>query len=198
MKAETQRERELVKTYLRDYATYIGNHIVPNGFILSRPELTDELSLEECIGKVVKDPHSEFMVYIRGVGGEMINWFGFDDAGNWMTHISHASSGDFDGCVLATENEWREKLKEEAIKRGFVKGSRFVCLNGWVVNSNWLDRYTPEYDTQDNYLLIGAVNVYRLCIMKDGVWAKVSQQPDTFSSRLDALEKKLYELLKRN
>lgn len=104
--------------------------------------------------------------------------YGFDSAGSWKYNVDEGGYRCAFNNVAknyktpVTKEEVEERLKQEAIKRGFVKGVEVVCLNE--------EEYISEIEFEDYYLdedcdevLWNSFCVDSSVIMKDGVWLEI-------------------------
>lgn len=134
------------------------------------------------VGKVYKDYNTFFMVLVKEVTiNKCVRGIGFDTLGNWFELTTFI----FDGNeVEATKEEWFERLKEEAFKRGLVKGVKFespyknrvsfisqyylendLCLfsNGVLMDSNtgkWATVIEESKVNSNGILKVGNSSVY--------------------------------------
>ena len=131
--------------------------------------IPDAFEDKRIVGKWYISEH--YLVYY--LGNNKSNCIKLSD-GKWLEKIYHSLSGHLKSYRLATEEEVREALINEAKKRGFnnicnlkIKNTVGSISNGFVTITN--DFY---YDYKGNTLrLDGAV------IFNNGVWAEIIEEP---------------------
>lgn len=138
------------------------------------------------------------------------------DKDSWVYHVDEGGNS----CVFnnvaknyktpATKEEVEERLTQEAIKRGFVKGVKVGCLNlvGYFSEIE-IDCYYLDEDCDEVFWNTFCVD--SSVIMKDGVWLEIendkalvgdvietTDEVSIFSSREEKLKKTLKYLLKKD
>lgn len=121
------------------------------------------------------DYGTEYLIYAEEVdeNNNIIKGYGFSDEGEWYV-VKPGNSGLY-RTVLATKEEVEERLKQEAIKRGFVVGAEIGCLSD--------TGYNCKISNNDYYLnIIGddilwnEFAVDTSLIMEDGVWLEIENE----------------------
>lgn len=116
------------------------------------------------VGKVYQSIKSLVIILIKEVVDEHdVKAIGFDGFGNWCAGYFGTTN-----LIETTKEDWFERCKEEAIKRGLVKG---VKINSALSN---------RVGTIVNYYLDGdySLNGIQLCLMDSdtGKWATVIEE----------------------
>lgn len=136
------------------------------------------------VGNVYKDGLA--MVYCTRIEDGKPFGFGFDFWGKWVEDNKY--SWDSDTFTEATHEEWFSRLKEEAKKR-YPKGTKMKCLQGWneEPNSEWKDKAPSfHYEPHNRMLWAEKINYFYICVMNDGKWAEIIEEPQYQAGTLGA------------
>jgi len=107
--------------------------------------------------------------------------------GDWNTVIECKTPKQW---TLATEQEVKEALINEAKKRRFVKGTKFLSLLT-AVKSECGINYNYYYDENELYS-------NGMCLFKDGKWAEIVKEPaeiELIKADIEKLNERLNKLL---
>ena len=99
--------------------------------------------------------------------------------------------------VKLSYEEIKKDLISQAIQKGYVKGCRVKCLNGWHNRDGemWENDNTVSYDLQsDGSFWIYGIHHYSLCIFKDGNWAEFIKEDDFIDSMFGNVMSQLDEI----
>jgi hypothetical protein len=103
--------------------------------------------------------------------------YGFDVDGNWFKEIDTAQialgflNEDGYNNTLATPEEWEARLKEEALRLGFIKGAKFRS----ALDGSEAEVVTGEFFNNDNpnYLCANGESYVGSRVMHNGIWATI-------------------------
>lgn len=139
-----------------DMASYNGSKYIVDSIGLYVPDRYIENSNDWVlipsieVGKIYKSSKTPVIVLIKEeVDSVDAKCMGFDGFGNWCK-LSYFS---IEHLVEATKEEWFERLKEEAIKRGLVEGARF---NGDCIVNDYMMFNFSLVDVKRGYLMNAA------------------------------------------
>lgn len=152
---------------------------VNDKFEALRVDMLKEVKPAYEVGKIYKDPKSKLMMRIvEFIDTMQVRAYGFEEHGTYCKDDGYFSWG-CDGCVEATEVEWFEVLKKEAVKRYDKK--TVVCLDN-NNHKSLIDfskhsefKYEPVV-YNDCSLFIGMIEFngdVRACVFDAGIWAEV-------------------------
>lgn len=181
---------ELIRELNKD--PNIHNILVKEGVVLEKPKLE--------VGKWYKaDGNEKSLICFQGYWNDNVYSYGFGILGYWTNTFGFWKDKYY---TEATPTEVIERLKAEAVKRGFVEGVRF--------KTNWFGE--DEFNIFSGGELRLNQNSYgynTLCecgtpwIMKNGIWAEIYTEPSPAYiqvpiSEIDSLSsKKLGKLVKK-
>lgn len=172
-------KKDIKNGYCTD-AIYYLKKLFPEAF-------ESEVKLET--GKYYKHPdYPKFLTCLR----EDKTRFGIDVYGNWFDDGDVIKDEHQKDYVEATEQEVFEALKNEAVKRGLVKGEFIFPID---------DEFNKDSSFKESIKRIGSISeikngkLYVLgygkyCVFKDGQWAGI-QQSITLSEAEQQLGKKI-------
>lgn len=126
------------------------------------------------INKWYKRRHKKALFYVINLPNDechLIKVYGFDNGGDWMHHESPQTYPDNE--VIATEEEVREALINEAKKRGYKKGVK--CKFGIIEDIRTIE--TNIFDWNGKYLFVRCINGNADIIFKNGKWAEIIEEP---------------------
>lgn len=136
------------------------------------------------VGKVYKG--DKIMFYCTKVKDERPLGFGFGQNGEWEEEDGFSWFSP--NITEATPEEWFKRLEEEAKKR-YPKGTKMKCLRGWSDEnaSEWYDN-TPKFKYQNSNHTLWAmeINFFNICVMKEGKWAEIIEEPQYQAGTLGA------------
>ena len=146
------------------------------------------------INKWYKRRHKKALFYVINLPNDechLIKVYGFDNGGDWMHHESPQTYPDNE--VIATEEEVREALINEAKKRGFnnigilkIKSTVGGISNGYHTTNNAF-----YYDYKGNTLRLDGVVIFN-----NGVWAEIIEEPKETDPTEEEIKRVLNYLLK--
>ena len=160
------------------------------------PELFKNILQE---GKWYKRTDNKAIFCITGFYEKNFGAYGFNFKGEWAVNKYDFGTIDFDlgTTVLATEQEVKEALINEAKKRGYDKGvSIKECLQGGDYNAKLKNGFTFSFDY--GLWSYSYTNGQNVCIFKDGKWAEIIQQPteiELIKAEIERLNERLNKLL---
>ena len=94
--------------------------------------------------------------------------------GEWIENVYHSLSGHLKSYRLATEEEVKEALINESIKRGYKKGVK--CAFGTDKYVRFLETNKFNFDLKYNMLSIKDKNGNADIIFKNGKWAEIIKE----------------------
>jgi hypothetical protein len=118
------------------------------------------------------------------------NVYGIQVNGEWFTYQTDNHPSNDRKNRYATQQEVKEALINEAKKRGFVKGVKFLSLLT-AVKSECGINYNYYYDENELYS-------NGMCLFKDGKWAEIVKEPteiELIKAEMEKLNKRLNKLL---
>jgi hypothetical protein len=125
------------------------------------------------LGHVYKDDTIPLWMMMFSEDGIM---YGFDMNGNWFKYkdtpknqLKFLNNGTPN--VLATPEEWEARLKEEALRLGFIKGAKFRS----ALDGSEAEVVTGEFFNNDNpnYLCANGESHVGSRVMHNGIWATI-------------------------
>lgn len=129
-------------------------------------------------GDVVKlKTYSNIMVKITNY--EKSEGYGINYDNKWVKQNNWRFYSNPEDWKLATDKEWFEVLKNEAIKRGLVEGDRVYKDSNYkecVItnkNHNLFDKTLKYFTTNDKKDFWAYATPVNICIMQNGIWAEV-------------------------
>jgi len=183
------KEFDIVKVYDINCFNVYGASILNVGPLLwERPE-----NIELIKGDWYKDTTTLEGKYFVHYSGKRFSNYGFDTAGNWSEYIVFPTCHD-KLLVKATEKEIKEKLINEATKRGFVSGAKYnpVIHNGLL---NKCNISTVQEDYTYNHYLKLFHNGFQY-LFANGVWAILVEDKVIPEYTMEQLQHKLGEEFK--
>jgi len=155
------------------------------------PEINLSKITPDLIRELNKDPNIHNILVKEGVikpKFEARRWYKFKNAlcfyeskekqygihndGSWIEKccwLNYDVLGDNENWIQATPAEVIERLKAEAVKKGFVEGAKVKSL--WKDSVGTLD-LGFKTDLQENGFWMGGY-----CLMKNGIWATIINEP---------------------
>ena len=94
--------------------------------------------------------------------------------GAWFENMHHSLSGHLKSYKLATEEEVREALINEAKKRGYKEGVK--CKFGIIEDIRTIE--TNIFDWNGKYLFVRCINGNADIIFRSGKWAEIIEQSE--------------------
>lgn len=131
------------------------------------------------VGKVYKDGLAMF--YCTRIEDGKPFGFGFDLIGQWWEDDGDFWAGDF---TEATPEEWFSRLEEEA-KKKYPKGCKVKCLHNSIYNKIDTLNFTG-YHSDTGCLRHKDSNNFVCCVMQDGKWAEIIEEPQYQAGTLGA------------
>jgi hypothetical protein len=149
-------------------------------------------------GRWIKDDaNPKWMTYFKNQNER----HGIDSLGYWYEMRGYLNPNNDKNNRYATPQEVQKALINEAKKRGFVEGAKFINFNGVIQTVKYIDFYnnnslhvlSPENEWSSN---CGNKNFNsNPRIFKDGVWATIIEQKEyTMQEIADALKVNVNDL----
>lgn len=183
------KEFDIVKVYDINCFNVYGASILTVGPLLwERPE-----NIELIKGNWYKDTTTLEGKYFVHYSGKRFDNYGFDTAGHWSENIAFPTCHD-KLLVKATNEEIKERLINEATKRGLVSGAKYnpICRSGSLKND--IIFTVQEYYSYNHYLKIFYNGFQYLFV--NGVWAILVEDKVIPEYTMEQLQAKLGEEFK--
>ena len=114
--------------------------------------------------------------------------------GAWFENMHHSLSGHLKSYKLATEEEVREALINEAKKRGYKEGVK--CKFGIIEDIRTIE--TNIFDWNGKYLFVRCINGNADIIFKNGKWAEIIEEPKETEPTKEEINRVLTFLKNKN
>lgn len=106
----------------KNYKVSVPQHFTIPKWIVEDSRDWELINQTNEVGKFYKHPRTPLLILIKELTDDnCVYAVGFGGDGEWYEKTSFGT----DGLIEATKEEWLERLKEEAIKRGLIKDVRF-------------------------------------------------------------------------
>ena len=181
------KEFDIVKVYDINCFNVYGASILTVGPLLwERPE-----NIELIKGNWYKDTTTLEGKYFVHYSGERFDNYGFNTAGHWSENIAFPTCHD-KLLVKATNEEIKERLINEATKRGLVSGAKYnpVFIDEMPFKNN-ISRGGEHYFFENNSLWSGFQYLF-----VNGVWAILVEDKVIPEYTMEQLQAKLGEEFK--
>lgn len=122
------------------------------------------------------------------------SYYGFDCVGDWRDITYFKIGEDIYEWELATEEEVREALINEAKKRGYKEGVR--CKFGIIKEIRTIK--TNIFDWNGKYLFVRCINGNADIIFKNGKWAEIIEEPKETEPTKEEINRVLTFLKNKN